>query len=46
MKVENALLIGGALFIAYWLYKRPKGVVNIDPKMSKVEDINPFVSSY
>jgi hypothetical protein len=38
MKIENALLIGGAVFIAFWLYKRPKGVVNIDPKMSKVED--------
>ena len=38
MKIENVLLIGGAVFIVYWLYKKPKGVINIDPKMSKVED--------
>lgn len=33
MKVENVLLFAGGFFIGYWLFRKPKGVISIDPKM-------------
>ena len=42
MKTENILLIAGLGFIAYWLTKKPKKVIDIDPpmemEMEKVEE--------
>jgi hypothetical protein len=40
MKTENILLIGGLGLIAYWLFKKPKKVIDIDPpmEMQKIEE--------
>jgi len=40
MKTENLLLIAGLGFIVYWLAKKPKKVIDIDPpmEMQKIEE--------
>ena len=40
LAIENILLFAGLGFIAYWYFKKPKGVINIDPKMG--ESIKPI----
>lgn len=33
LTIENIVLLAGVGFLAYWFYKKPKGVININPKM-------------
>lgn len=44
LKTENILIIAGLGFLAYWYFKKRKGVINIDPKMGesvKGDKLNP-----
>lgn len=37
MKVENILIVGGLAFVAYWLFKKNKKIVDIIDANSKSE---------
>jgi hypothetical protein len=35
LAVENIIIFAGLGYLAYWYFKKPKGVININPKMGE-----------
>jgi hypothetical protein len=40
LSIENVLILAGVGFIAYWYLRKPKGVININPKMGESIKLN------